>query len=103
MENMGFREKWIGWMKWCISNARFSVLVNDTPLGFFQSSRGLRQGDPLLPYLFVIAMKTLSCLFKRVVVRGFLSGCHVRGRGDEGILVPHLLFTYDMLVFCVAS
>ena len=70
---IGFGVKWIRWIKWCLSATRFSVLVKGTPLGFFQSSMGLRQGDPLLPYLLVIAMEALSCLLKMAVCGGFLS------------------------------
>ena len=61
------------------------MLVNDTSTSFFQSSRGLRQGDPLSPYLFVIAMEMFSCLLKRAVDGGFLSGCRVKGRSEEGV------------------
>ena len=81
LEKMGFRKKWIRWIKWCVSTARFSVLINGTSLGFFQSFRGIRQGDPISPYLFVVVMEALSCLIKRVVNGGFLSPCQVRGKG----------------------
>ena len=49
MQKMGFGPKWIGWMWSCISTAKFSVLVNGVLAGFFSSSKGLRQGDPLSP------------------------------------------------------
>lgn len=42
MGMMGFGEKWLRWMQWCISTSSFSILVNGTSSGFFQSSRGLR-------------------------------------------------------------
>ncbi|RVW15364.1 LINE-1 reverse transcriptase-like [Vitis vinifera] len=103
LQSMGFGEKWIGWISWCISTTTFSVLINGTPEGYFNSSRGLRQGDPLSPYLFVIGMEALSRLIHRAVGGGFLSGCRVDGRGGNGALVSHLLFADDTLVFCEAS
>ena len=68
-----------------------------------QSSRGLRQGDPLSPYLFVIAMEVFNCLLRSAINGVFLSGWRVRGRSGEGILISHLLFVDVTLVFCEES
>ncbi|RVW15857.1 putative ribonuclease H protein [Vitis vinifera] len=67
LQKMGFGQKWLGWMWSCISTARFSVLVNGVPAGFLPSTKGLRQGDPLSPYLFVMGMEVLGILLRRAV------------------------------------
>ncbi|RVX18136.1 LINE-1 retrotransposable element ORF2 protein [Vitis vinifera] len=103
MEKMGFGSKWLRWMWWCISTTKFSVMVNGTLAGFFSSSKGLRQGDPLSPYLFVMGMKVLSVLIRRAMEGGFISGCKIqRGRGRPAH-VAHLLFADDTIVFCEAK
>ena len=80
----------------------FSVLFNGSPTGFFRSSRGLRQGDPLSPYLFVIEMEALSCLLKRAVEGNFISGCRFGGRDGGEIVISHLLYVDDAIIFCEA-
>ena len=99
---MVLREKWVRGIQWCISIASFSKL-NGTPHGFFRNSMGLRQGDPLSPYLFVITMEAISRLVETAVEGGYLTSYSVEGRGGEGIKVSHLLFADDTLVFCEAS
>ncbi|RVW42718.1 Transposon TX1 uncharacterized 149 kDa protein [Vitis vinifera] len=84
---------------WCISTAKFSVLVNGVPAGYFSNSRGLRQGDPLSPYLFVLGMEVLSVLIRKAVDEGFISGCSLRGRGRIEMNVSHLLFADDTIIF----
>ena len=103
MEKMGFGSKWLRWMWWCISITKFSVMVNGVPSGFFSSSKGLHQGDPLSLYLFVMGMEVLSILIRRAVEGGFISGCKIqRGRG-RAVQVAHLLFADDTIVFCEAK
>ncbi|WKA09121.1 hypothetical protein VitviT2T_026798 [Vitis vinifera] len=99
LEKMGFGERWCSWIKWCLSTVRFSVLVNGSLASFFQSSRGLRQRDPLLPYLFVVVMEAFSCLLKRAIVGGYLTPCSVWRRRGEGVQISHLLFADDTLIF----
>ena len=68
---MGFGSKWIGWMQWRISTTSFSVIINDSPVGFFKCTRGLRQGDPLSPYLFVLGMEVFSILIDKATKGGY--------------------------------
>ncbi|KAJ9686325.1 hypothetical protein PVL29_015292 [Vitis rotundifolia] len=100
LQKMGFGPKWMSWMWSCISTAKFSILVNGVPVGFFSSSKGLRQGDPLSPYLFVMGMEVLSVLIRRAVEGGFISGCNIRRGSGPAANISHLLFADDTIVFC---
>ena len=90
-------------MNWCISTASFSVMFNGSPTGFFRSSRGLRQGDPLSPYLFVIGMEVLSCLLKRAVEGNFISGFKLGDRDGGELVISYLLYADDTIIFCEAN
>ena len=103
MQNMGFGAKWMGWMWRCITTTKFSVLVNGLLAGFFSSSKGLHQGDPLSPYLFVMGMEVLSVLIRRAVDGGFLSGCRIWGRGMTKMNISHLFFADNTVVLCEAK
>ena len=70
MERLGFGRKWIQWIRHCITTVRFSVLMNGSSVGFFSVERGLRQGDPLSPSLFILVMEGLNNMIKSAKVRG---------------------------------
>ena len=103
MERMGFGEKWVRWMKMCISTARFSMLINGSLAGFFGSSPGIRQGDPLSSLLFLLVMEVLSRLLKRTEDGGFLNGFQANPNTRGGLQISHLLFVDDTTLFRDAS
>ena len=79
LRRCGLGSRWRQRIFSCISTVRFSVIVNVSPAGFFHSSRGLRQGDPFSPPLFVIVMEALSQMFERARIGNFVSGFSVGG------------------------
>ena len=78
----------------------FSILVNCSPCAFFQSSRGIRHGDPLSPMLFVIVMEALSRLIDNAIGAGMLTGFDVSRVTYDPFLISHLLFADDTIIFC---
>jgi hypothetical protein len=70
LNTVGFPDIVIRWIKECITTPRFSISINGELNGFFAGGRGLRQGDPLSPYLFVLVMEAFSGLLNCMVNEG---------------------------------
>ena len=103
LNRMGFGVKWCKWIRSCISTIQFFVLINGSLADFFGSSRGLRQGDPLSPMLFLIMIEVFSRMLRRVEGVGLIYGFILEGRRDGGERVSHLLFVDDTIQFCDAD
>ncbi|WMV25045.1 hypothetical protein MTR67_018430 [Solanum verrucosum] len=102
MQRMGFGQRWLKWIRHCISSVKFSILINRNPCEFFPSNRGLRQGDPLSPFLFILAMEGLSNLFHTARANGWIRGFKVGENTRNNLEITHLQYADDTLVFCGA-
>ena len=100
MEKMGFNNKRISLMMNCISSVSYSVLINGVIHCSIIPSRGLRQGDPLSPYLFLLCAEGLTGLIVEAARNKRLSGISIC-RGSPSI--THLLFADDSMIYCKAS
>ncbi|XP_028124100.1 uncharacterized protein LOC114321152 [Camellia sinensis] len=87
-------------MKACESTARISILVNGSPTEEFSPQRGLRQGDPLSPFLFNIVFERLNILLVRALNLSILNGVVV---GTNNVLISHLQFADDSILFYEAD
>ena len=100
MRRMGFRERWISLMMMCVTTISFSVLINGQPKGRIVPTRGLRQGDPISPYLFLLCAEGLSAMLQRKGSGEAVSGVQICRRAPR---ISHLLFADDCSVFGKAS
>eukprot|EP00253_Pinus_taeda_P021967 PITA_21967 len=74
LDAFGFCKHWVNWILALIKSSRFSILVNGAPSELFSPSRGIRQGDPLSPFLFVILMEGLSRIIAKKKAEGVIKG-----------------------------
>ena len=96
MLKMGFSTLWRKWIKECVETATTSVLVNGSPTGEFQLGRGLRQGNPLSPFLFLLAAEGFNVLMNSLSDSNLFTGYTVGGR--DSMTVSHLQFADDILI-----
>lgn len=103
LRRMGFGGRWCRWIRRGTSTTRFSILINGVPEGFFSSSRGLRQDDPLSPFLFIVVMEAFSRMMGKVVQNGWIRGFTLGSSDPNRVTVSHLLFADDAITFCDAE
>lgn len=97
LKRLGFRGLWIQWVIECVTTLSYSFLINGTPYGKVTPSRGLRQGDPISPYLFILCTEVLSGLCTNAQRNDSLLGLQV---SQKSPYVNHLLFADDTMLFC---
>lgn len=98
LKKMGFGAKRRMWMLRCSTNSSFSILINGETKGFFRRSRGLRQRDPLSPFIFILAVLNLMLL--QAKHQNMFSGFIVKWDGTQ---VTHLQFVNDTVLLVNAK
>lgn len=89
MTQMWFRSKWRTWMASCLSFTSISVLINGSPSKEFRMERGLRQGDPLSPFLFLLAAEALQMLTLDACNKGIFKGLSLAEDGSNVSLLQY--------------
>jgi hypothetical protein len=100
MLRMGFDVRWIYLIMQCVTSVQYSVIINGSPVGKIRPSRGIRQGDPISPYLFIICAEALSALIMRAERSGAISSV------PSSLSMPkisHLFFVDDNILFCKSN
>jgi len=100
MCKMGFCDQWISWMMMCITSVDYHILLNGDRIGPLTPTRGLRQGCPLSPYLYIICAEGLSALIHHNELAENLHGIRVCRATPP---VSHLLFADESFLFCQAT
>nr|GEU96894.1 RNA-directed DNA polymerase, eukaryota [Tanacetum cinerariifolium] len=93
LKKFGFGNKWCDWIRCCLTSSRGSILVNGSPTEEFQFQNGLKQGDPLSPFLFILIMESLHLSFQRVVDSGLFKGLNL----NNTVCLSHMFYADDVV------
>ncbi|GKA99799.1 RNA-directed DNA polymerase, eukaryota, partial [Tanacetum coccineum] len=93
LNKFGFGNKWRTWIQSCLRSSRGSILVNGSTTEEFQFFKGLKQGDPLSPFLFILIMESLHISFQRVVDGGLFTGINL----NSMVSLSHLFYADDAI------
>ena len=100
MQYLGLEERMRRIIMSCLKSVSYSILLNGQPIGSIKPSRGLRQGDPLSPYLFLLCAMGLQGLLQEAEDEGSIKGVAISRYGPR---VSHLFFADDSVLFCRAT
>eukprot|EP00253_Pinus_taeda_P022819 PITA_22819 len=95
LTHLGFKPDFISWIMGCITSVSFAVLINGVATPFFKGKRGLRQGCPLSPLLFLLVAEGLSQLIQKAKREGKVKGLEVA----VNMFISHILFVDNILAF----
>ncbi|GJS12910.1 RNA-directed DNA polymerase, eukaryota [Tanacetum coccineum] len=93
LKKFGFGPRWRDWIQSCLKSSRGSILVNGSPTSEFQFYKGLKQGDPLSPLLFILVMESLHLSFHNVVNASLFKGVGL----DNSLQLSHLFYVDDVV------
>nr|GEV25731.1 RNA-directed DNA polymerase, eukaryota, reverse transcriptase zinc-binding domain protein [Tanacetum cinerariifolium] len=91
LKNSRFGEKWCKGIQSCLRSSRGSIIINGSPTKEFQFCKGLKQGDPLSPFLFILIMKSLHLSFQRVVDARIYKGIKL----SSSLSISHMFYVDD--------
>ena len=100
LRRMGFSEWWVKLVLQCVSTVQYTIVHGNQEMGPILPTRGIRQGDPLSPYLFIICAEGLSSLIRRYELKQWVHGIRICRKAPA---VTHMLFANDSYLFCKAD